>query len=141
MRLAREAPKLDGPKWQRVADLSLRDALAALSTDARNLVSIPAPERERVLDEADGKGLSRPLKQRINHLRYEQAAEKREQEVWATEVITPRIVLPPAPKPLVEDLIAVCRKHAAEVPDLSLEEVLEALSETYTLLQASEPLR
>src|SRR5688500_15786156 len=57
-------------------------ASSSLSTDARNLSSIPAPERERVLAEADSQGLSQPLKQRVNHLRYVRSAEKQEQDIW-----------------------------------------------------------
>jgi hypothetical protein len=133
MRLARELPKLEDGKRQRVADLSLRDALASLSTDARNLSSIPAPERERVLAEADSQGLSQPLKQRVNHLLYVRSAEKQEQDIWT--VFTPPVVLPPASMPLVADLIAVCRKFATDNPALGVQDILEALNESYCHIQ------
>jgi hypothetical protein len=52
MRLARELPKLPTAKAQRVADLSLRDAISAVATDIRNIAALPPPAAEQALKEA-----------------------------------------------------------------------------------------
>jgi hypothetical protein len=50
MRLARELPKLDPANAQRVADLSFRQAIAALSRDVKTLGSFREVEQAKLLD-------------------------------------------------------------------------------------------
>src|SRR4051812_25714788 len=50
MRLAREGPRLEPAKAQRVADFSLRGALAELAGQSARLAELPAPAAERVAE-------------------------------------------------------------------------------------------
>ena len=53
MRLARELPRLDEANAQRVAHLSLRDALGTLARQSADLRRLPQLEAAKVLDAAD----------------------------------------------------------------------------------------
>src|SRR3954451_19235768 len=70
MRLAGELSKLPDEKRQRVADLSLREAIAALADDSRKVAKLPEPVAATVLEQAPEQGLHRPLAQAVNHQRY-----------------------------------------------------------------------
>jgi hypothetical protein len=56
MRLAREFPKLEPAKAQRVADLSFRDAIAELGKDTKALSELPEIRMDEALESAEAQG-------------------------------------------------------------------------------------
>jgi hypothetical protein len=141
MRLAREMPRLDPAKAQRVADSSLRDALSALATDARNLGTLPGPDADLLLEAAPVQGLGSHLKRAVNQHRHAVRLERLQPEPaepWTRVELcsAPHSPVPARPvHPLVADIIAACRAHKAAEPDLTLEEIIEAVNDAYCILQ------
>ena len=70
MRLARELPKLAEANAQRVADLSVRDAIAALATTSRQMTTLPEPAVAQVLRQAEDAPLKDALAGPLNHEWY-----------------------------------------------------------------------
>ena len=142
MRLARELPRLDEANAQRVADLSLRDALAAVATDTRNIASLPPLAAEQALKEAKGDRLRSAVSRQLtaDKIRRARPAEPPVYETVVVGQFAPPLEFTSRGWPawrlgLRLDLIAAVRSAINEWPELTPADACEALNDCYCHLQ------
>ena len=123
MRLARELPRLDEANAQRVADLSLRDALGTLARQSADLCRLPQFEAVKVLDAADDDERLRDSLVRVVNGQRQATREHDEPSEWTT------VELPPSLPPPDAKLLAVLVKEvdSQNLPPMVVLELLNAL--------------
>jgi hypothetical protein len=134
MRLARELPKLPEQEAQRVADSSVRDAIAQLSKQAHDLAALPEAAAAGVLEAAADERLRDVLVRACN--REQQRASRSHDDhpgEWVTVELPPS--LPPPDELLVALLAKEIERHA--LPPLV---VLESLNAPYCRIQNQHQL-
>jgi hypothetical protein len=94
MRLARELPNLSPADAQRVAELSLRDAISQLAQQARQLRSLPASAAVDALAEAEDTRLRDWLVDAANHQRRPLPPDA--EAKWPTVAASAAAAEPPA---------------------------------------------
>jgi hypothetical protein len=111
MRLARELPKLPEQEAQRVADLSVRDAIAQLSRQAHDLAALFEAAAAGVLEAAADERLRDVLVRACNR---EQQRASRSHDDHPGEWVT--VELPPSLPPPDELLVALLAKEIEPRP-------------------------
>jgi hypothetical protein len=141
MRLARELPKLPTAKAQRVADLSLRDAISAVATDSRNIAALPPPAADQALKEAKNERLRCAVSRQQTAARI--SAQPAEPQVYET-VFVGRVEPPPEFTStnwpawrlgLRYGFLTSVQETSRHSPELTAADVLEALNDVYVELQ------
>jgi hypothetical protein len=132
MQLARAMPTLPEAKWQRVANLSVRDAIAQLGQQARQLARLPAATAEAVLNQAaDNK-----LRDELMHASNAARPMALEEPEWTTVELP--WSLPPPDVDLGKRLFAVI--EASGLDPLTVQETLNAVyCEHQNLYQLRSP--
>ena len=133
MRLARELPRLDETNAQRVADLSLRDALGTLARQGADLRRLPQLEAAKVLDAADDDERLRDSLVRVVNGQRLATRQHDEPSEWTT------IELPPSLPPPDAKLVAVLVKEI-DSQNLPPMVVLESLNALYCRIQNQHQL-
>jgi hypothetical protein len=144
MRIAKHLGTLDASKAQRVADLSIRDALKGFSRTANTAKALPAKEFEAVLEEAETKNATavisdvarlRVNQQRARDFRKPTPEHQTKQSETALAVCLPaRIPAAVIRHPgLMERLIAIINTYRAE-QDIERADILDIVNEVYCKL-------
>lgn len=135
VRLARELPKLEGEDRQRVADLSIRDALAALATDTNKLSKLSVKDTEKTLTEAQGEPLRRAVSRTATLRRHQDAQQDDVAERVRPAQLEPEPILEQRPWriDLCSRILALAKATIDEGAPAN--EVLGALSDSYRALQ------
>jgi hypothetical protein len=141
MRLFREWPKLPAEKAQRVADLSLRDALSAIATETRNIAALPPPAAEQALKEANNDRLRCAVSRQQTATRI--SARPAEPQAYETVVIgrvAPPLEFTSTKWPawrlgLRYGFMTAVQSTLQHHPELEVADVLEALNDAYVELQ------
>jgi hypothetical protein len=141
MRLARELPKLPTAKAQRVADLSLRDAISAVATDSRNIAALPPPAADQALKEAKNDRLRCAVSRQQTAERSR--ARPAEPPTYETVVVgrvgpPPELTSPDWPAwrlGLRYGFMDCVRTALRQHPELFAADILEALNDVYCEIQ------
>jgi hypothetical protein len=131
MRLARELPKL--PEAQRVAHLSIRDAVAQLARQAQDLVKLPETKIAEVIEAAHEDRLQHQLACAINEQRRVVGQICESATEWTSVALPPS--LPPPDERPVARLAEEIQRH-----DLPPTAVLESLNALYCRIQNQHQL-
>jgi hypothetical protein len=147
MRLAREFTKLEPAKAQRVADLSFRDAMAALSTETAGINRLPDTAIDAAVEMAED---GNSLKSAVSYEKNQQAVVKARDASVESAATAPTMNLITTRPPTQEEkelmafedrlqaaLWAACREHCANHPSMPQEAVLTAINEIYSAVQDS----
>lgn len=137
MQLARVLPELPKADAQRVADLSLRAALAELPRLTGKIAKLPPPAAARVLKSgrASWRDLKAAVSREATNSQVIEAQREPRTKTWVTsDPAEEPAALPPSL--LVEALLEVCRQHRNRHPETGDAEVLEALNEAYCRIQS-----
>jgi hypothetical protein len=140
MRLAREIPCLDPENAQRVADLSLRDALGALATQSSELRRLPQPKASKVLDEAaHGERLRDSLVRAVNEQKRIERQPETSPSEWTTVALLPPgpppQSLPPHDSKLANAIISAIVNFQMTSGAMAPEIIMETLNHIYCLIQ------
>jgi hypothetical protein len=134
IRLARELSKLAEPKAQRVADLSLREALKAVSSGARRLSPLPDAEGEIVLGRADEQDCH-PAQQPVVQGCYDGRAPGKEPDGQAFQRLSMavrklhQLVVDDAVSPTPKGLAKAAAEYGFPVDQASIDSVVAFLTE------------
>jgi hypothetical protein len=144
MRIAREIGKLDDGNTQRVAHLSIRDALRQFQRTAKVVKTLPPDQFKEVIAEAEttsNRGIYEAAQQRINLDKYH-ARHEREKEIAATaaspivEMFRPVYVSPCIEhQELFDRLLKVVDDYLIERPNCCNATICEVVNELYCALQ------
>jgi hypothetical protein len=130
MKLARELPRLDSTNAQRVADLSLRDALAALARQSADLHRLPESAATQAIDKAaGGERLKDSLTRELNQQKG--STHRQDNPEWFRAELPPQ---PPAP-PHDNRLAALILVAIKKFDEVDVPTVLETLNAIYCALQ------
>ena len=135
MRLARELPNLPQAKAQRVAHLSLRDALAELARTSSNAAKLPPGVLDKALVGASSRSLNAAMARSAGHARHPASTTGLAAADAAFTASSP----PPAPlagSGLVQTILEHVRVYKQDHPELTDTDLLAALEEARRQIQA-----
>jgi hypothetical protein len=146
MRLAREVPKL-GANAQRVSQLTMRDALRAISTDTKMVAALPHETALKVIADArQGERFHTAATRARNHQRFaaeaaaKTAAPPREYIEGVIEPASSGDFLPsrsthPEISSIGAEILAFCLGVMARNPSVSKRVMMEAINEAYCAVE------